>query len=45
MANSLVVEDLDDGRFPLRAARRLLLRCFEAGAAGGVVDAFIVVII
>ena len=44
MANSLV-EDLDgDGRFRLRAARRLLLR-FEAGAGGGVASVIIVVIV
>ena len=43
MANSLV-EDLGDGRFRLRAARRLLLR-FEAGAGGGVASVIIVVVL
>ena len=36
MANSLVEEDLVDGRFRLRAARRLLLR-FEAGSGGVII--------
>ncbi len=44
MANSLVEEDLfDEGRFLLRAARRLLR--FEAGSGVGVVGVIIVVVL